>query len=125
MAEHCFASLLSIATVITDATACVGGNTVSFARHFKKVQAIELDESRFHQLTHNLRLISTFYSGSYFLGEVTLHKGDCLNVCAQLKQDVVFVDPPWGGSAYKKQCGSELYLSGMLLQLVVVKRKWL
>ena len=99
--------------VITDATACVGGNTVSFAKHFKTVQAIELDESRYHQLKHNLDLITTAYGGNYFLGEVRLYHGDCLSLCSQLKQDVVFVDPPWGGSAYKEQCGTELYLSGM------------
>ena len=34
---------------ITDATACVGGNTISFSKKFGKVNAVELDRSRFEK----------------------------------------------------------------------------
>eukprot|EP01052_Picozoa_sp_SAG31_P044133 SAG31_NODE_7586_length_1647_cov_1.270026_3_plen_181_part_00 len=32
--------------VITDATACVGGNTLNFAQHFDRVNAVEIDPQR-------------------------------------------------------------------------------
>ena len=41
---------------IVDGCACVGGNTLSFGRHFKKVTAIELDKTRFAMLEHNCGL---------------------------------------------------------------------
>ena len=31
---------------ITDGTACVGGNTINFATHFKAVHAVEIDPRR-------------------------------------------------------------------------------
>ena len=31
---------------ITDATACVGGNTISFSKQFANVNAVELDRDR-------------------------------------------------------------------------------
>ena len=40
--------------VITDATACVGGNSMSFGRYFKHVNSIELDQSRAKMLENNL-----------------------------------------------------------------------
>ena len=43
---------------ITDATACVGGNTASFARFFRSVHAIELDPHRCEMLRAKSPFIS-------------------------------------------------------------------
>jgi len=37
-------------SIITDGTACVGGNAISFARSFRKVNAVELNPERFAML---------------------------------------------------------------------------
>ena len=39
---------------ILDATAGLGGNTISFSKNFKKVTAIELNEKRFNMLENNI-----------------------------------------------------------------------
>jgi len=41
---------------VTDATAGVGGNTISFSGTFKHVNAIEIDETRYNYLKNNIEL---------------------------------------------------------------------
>lgn len=81
---------------ITDATAGVGGNTLSFAMNFDHVIAIEIDKMRADYLINNAAV--------YDLDNITVHADDCNNVLYGInKQDVVFFDPPWGGVDYKKE----------------------
>lgn len=86
---------------ITDATANNGGNTVSFAKHFKKVNAVEIDKKEYDALKKNTKDFKN----------VTLYNEDYLNLIQKLKQDAVFIDPPWGGRGYKKKNKIRLYLS--------------
>ena len=41
---------------IIDATACIGGNTLSFAKFFSNVHSIELQDSNFKILEHNVKI---------------------------------------------------------------------
>jgi hypothetical protein len=43
--------------VVTDGTANVGGNTLSFSSHFKKVNSIEYNHNTFEGLKHNCKNI--------------------------------------------------------------------
>ncbi len=47
------------ASSICDATACVGGNTLSFALcpNFTSVTSIEIDETRYQSLVHNCKVV--------------------------------------------------------------------
>ena len=90
---------------ITDATACVGGNTINFADHFAHVHAIEMDPLRATFLAHNVKLACDS-------NKVTVHQNDALELLPNLKQDIVFFDPPWGGPEYaNKANGLDLFLS--------------
>ena len=42
--------------VITDATANIGGNTINFAKHFKKVNSIEISDINFKALKNNINV---------------------------------------------------------------------
>lgn len=88
---------------ITDATACIGGNTYSFSKYFTNVHAIELDHQRYHYLENNLTVLET--------QNVSVYHGDLMVVCQQLYQDLIFIDPPWGGPEYKTKPSVDLYLS--------------
>jgi tRNA/tmRNA/rRNA uracil-C5-methylase (TrmA/RlmC/RlmD family) len=98
---------VSRSSTITDLTACVGGNVVSFARVFRNVNAVEIDPVRFKLLKYNV---------SEILGDennVVFRQGDAIEEAALLRQDVIFIDPPWGGIDYMKCCDPlNLYLSG-------------
>ena len=91
-------------STITDATACIGGNTLEFARAFAHVHAVELDPTRASMLRHNLTLL-------HMEKGVTIYEADYCDLHPTLRQDVVFLDPPWGGKRYKHQECVRLYLS--------------
>jgi len=81
--------------IITDAMACIGGNTLSFSKCFKKVNANELNTTRFQYLVHNMK--------EYDRENIYFYNDNYLNIIHKLKQHIVFIDPPWGGPIYKSQ----------------------
>lgn len=95
---------------ITDATACIGGNTYSFSKYFETVNAIELDRLKYDYLAYNLSVLDTT--------NVTLWNGDSLSILPNLHQDIIFLDPPWGGPNYKDKKNIDLYLSDIELSEV-------
>jgi 16S rRNA G966 N2-methylase RsmD len=98
-------------TIITDATAGVGGNTISFGMSFKSVNAIEIDKKRTDYLVNNLDI--------YNLKNVNVINGDCTQLIIILdNHDVIFVDPPWGGKNYKKHDYLRLHLSDMPIEMI-------
>jgi hypothetical protein len=81
---------------ITDATANAGGNTIAFAIDKFNVNSIELSKKEFTRLANNI--------SEYNLNNVRLFNGNCLDILfnKNLTQDVVYFDPPWGGTSYKQ-----------------------
>jgi len=79
--------------IVTDAMACIGGDTLSFAKEFKSVNAIELDKTRFEYLKHNMSLFNC--------SNIVFYNDDYLKLINTIKQDVIYIDPPWGGPDYK------------------------
>lgn len=88
---------------IVDATAGVGGNTLSFSQHFKKVIGIELDPLRYEYLENNIKV--------YGYENIETICNDCLNHVNNLSAAVMFFDPPWGGKGYKLKESVNLFLS--------------
>jgi len=87
---------------ITDATGCVGGDTIHFGYTFQKVDSIELNPQNFESLRNNVSV--------YGLKNVTLHQGDATTLF-NWKTDVLYVDPPWGGPAYRDSKNLDLFMS--------------
>ena len=82
--------------VITEMTAGVGGNVLNFAKYFKYVNAIEIDKNRVDFLEKNIKL--------YGYENVNCYNDNSLKLLLEkddIVQDIVFFDPPWGGSEYK------------------------
>ena len=82
-------------STVTDACACVGGNTLSFARHFAHVQSCEFDRTRFDMLNHNLALLSSASTATPSVSVSTI-LASYLDVLPIWRQQAVFVDPPFG-----------------------------
>ena len=89
--------------IITDATAGVGGNTISFCDNFFKVNAIEINKIRFNYLKNNLIV--------YDYHNFDLFNTDMLSKIFELKQDIIFIDPPWGGKGYTKHKNLNLFIN--------------
>lgn len=96
---------------ITDATACVGGDTLHFTRVFRHVNAVELNPVHYKMLLNNLKVYKRTNAATYL--------SDYLKVMTTLNQDVVFIDPPWGGPSYKKKRSVWLSLSGVPIHDIV------
>lgn len=105
--------ILPETAVVTDATACIGGSAYSLSRVFHRVHAIEIDDTRFHYLQQNMKVLQT--------SNVECHHGDALKICQHLAQDLIFLDPPWGGPEYKTLPRVSLQLAGKDLSDVCIE----
>ncbi|GMF22639.1 unnamed protein product [Phytophthora lilii] len=99
--------------VVTDGTACVGGNVLSFCDFFTHVNAIENDCTRVKMLRHNVQVLQK-------TNAKCIH-ANYLDVMLELQQDVVFLDPPWGGPEYKDLEKVDLFLGGLPLHEICTR----
>lgn len=101
--------------IIIDSTACVGGDTITFANIFGIVIPIEIDQKRYHNLIHNLQ--------TYNICNVYPINGDSTLIInnIQLDIDVIYIDPPWGGNCYKMKQNIELQLGGINLDVIIMQ----
>lgn len=97
-------------STVMDGTACIGGNTLSFTKFFNSVIAVEIDPTRYAYLCHNMRMFEST--------NVVIYNASVLDVCQYTTQDMIFIDPPWGGPNYKSRHRINLYLSGVELSIV-------
>jgi 16S rRNA G966 N2-methylase RsmD len=97
--------------VITDGCANVGGNTISFLKHFKFCNAVEYLELHSKMLQNNIKL--------YGFTNYKIYNDDYTKISNKLKQDIIFLDPPWGGINYKYYDTINLYLSGKSLADII------
>lgn len=86
---------------ITDGTSNVGGNVINFAKYFGNVNAVELDKINYDILQNNVKV--------YERKNVRFYLGDITKI--RIRQDILFLDPPWGGLMYASKENINLYLS--------------
>ena len=104
--RHVFPSISTL--TITDTTACIGGDTLNFAKYFAHVHSIEVNENNFKALTNNVDI--------YGYQNVTLYHADS-TVFFNWNTHVLYIDPPWGGKDYKKHEKLDLFLSDKRLDV--------
>ncbi|CAI2191791.1 15745_t:CDS:2 [Funneliformis geosporum] len=83
---------------IIDAMCGVGGNTIQFA---KTLIAIDIDEKKLHCAKNNASIYGVEDNIEFILG-------DFYDLIPNLKADVVFLSPPWGGPSYLKSKGYDI-----------------
>jgi len=83
--------------IITDSTACIGGNTISFQLHdqITKVYSIEINKLHHEILRNNVLL----YKNN---DKVKIINDNYLNIMKNIEQDIIFHDFPWCGINYKE-----------------------
>mmetsp|Transcript_3286 Transcript_3286/g.9450 ORF Transcript_3286/g.9450 Transcript_3286/m.9450 type:complete len:580 (+) Transcript_3286:22-1761(+) len=112
-------SKVARSTVAIDMTAGVGGNTIGLCKLFPKVIAYEIDADRIEFLKRN---ISERVDASTV--DVTLRCGDSVQALDSLqaelrgggfdisKQVAVIIDPPFGGTHYRRRGGKMIPPNG-------------
>jgi hypothetical protein len=93
---------------ITDATGCIGGDTLNFAGVFREVHSIELNADNFKALKNNVEI--------YGFTNIQLYHGDCTELY-KWASDVLYIDPPWGGPNYRTIENLNLYLGKIRLDV--------
>lgn len=106
---------------IIDANSGVGGNTISFARTFRKVFAVDKNREMTNALEKNIKIILGGNKeqmkrievvqkdfDSFILYYLTGNKPE--NNGIKKKDTIIFFDPPWGGPDYVKIKEGELKL---------------
>ncbi|NXA37141.1 TGS1 synthase, partial [Eudromia elegans] len=79
--------------VIVDAFCGVGGNAIQFALTSKRVIAIDIDPEKLSLARNNARVYGVEEHIEFICG-------DFMVLASELKADVVFLSPPWGGPDY-------------------------
>lgn len=101
--------------IITDGTGNNGSDTIYLALHFKHVNSIEKSSREFEVLTNNVN--------TYNLKNVTLHNGSSLEIIPTLRQDIIYIDAPWGGINYKKHKQVRLYMDDQEISQIYKNNK--
>ena len=96
--------------IITDATACMGGDAVNFVKHFKFVNMIEKNPENFKLLIENCKTFCT--TKNY-----KLINEDFLKV--ELDQDIIYIDPPFGGRDYRDKKSITLQINNKFLSEII------
>jgi hypothetical protein len=91
--------------IITDATANMGGDTISFANKFSKVNSVEIIYTHYSVMSNNINVAC--------VDNVTPYWANYLDIADKLKNDIVFIDAPWGGKSYKDFDKMDLYLDNI------------
>lgn len=97
---------------IIDATAGLGGNLISFSKFFGNVLGIEIDKNRFEMLQNNIQ--------QYNIDNITLLNNNCIDFLkGDVKSNIVFFDPPWGGPDYKFNPNIEIKIDDKTLSEII------
>ncbi|KAL2012015.1 hypothetical protein VTN00DRAFT_4733 [Thermoascus crustaceus] len=101
IAEHIANSAPAGRSILVDAFAGAGGNTIAFAKSgkWKRVYAIEKDPAVLQCAKHNAKVYGVE-------NKITWFEGDCFEILKNQLKDlapysVIFASPPWGGPGYR------------------------
>ena len=100
---------------ITDGTGNNGSDTIYLALHFSHVNSIEKDPNEYKILKNNV--------DTYKLKNVNLFNDSTLNLIKILKQDIVYIDAPWGGVSYKDHKRVRLYMDDKEISQIYLNNK--
>lgn len=102
--------------IITDANASVGGSSIAFwCNGFKCVNSVDIDKTTTECLETNLTIYG--YPTKY----ITCADYTDPNIYKSFKQNIIYLDPPWGGRNYKSFKSLETYLSGIELHTFIIE----
>ena len=93
---------------LTEASACIGGNSWSFADKVKNINLIEIDKNNFKALKHNMGVVfnkEVINDTLEYKGGKTMnfYNDNYIKIRDKVGGDIIFYDPPWGGVDYKNE----------------------
>ncbi|GMH35113.1 hypothetical protein BSKO_02981 [Bryopsis sp. KO-2023] len=98
--------------VIVDAFTGVGGNAIQFAQTCSRVIAIDSSPERIEIARHNAQVYGVE-------SRIDFICGDFFEIGPNLRADVVFISPPWGGPSYRHSESLPINESSEIGQMVL------
>lgn len=98
---------------ITDSTAGVGGDTIHFSKYFFKVNAVDILKENTDILKYNCNVFN--------IVNVSITNDNYMDIYKNIDQNVIYMDPPWGGVGYKNKTNVNIYLDGIPIDIVINK----
>ena len=102
--------------IITDGTANIGTDSIHMAKIFKSINSVELSKINFIALKNNVKILNNREN-------MNCYNGDINEVIGSLKQDLIYIDAPWGGRNYKNFNKLKLYLGEIEILDFYIKNK--
>lgn len=93
--------------ILTDCTANNGADSINLSLSLKKINSIELNKENYIALLNNIKVSN--------VNNILTYNNDSTKIIKKLKQDVIYVDAPWGGREYKSKKNINLFLSNIEL----------
>ncbi len=105
---------------VVDACTGAGGNAIGFARAGCQVVAIEIDRERLAMAQHNAKIYGV-------ADRIQFVCGDACAIVPEHEADLLFIDPPWGGSYDKSRValGDLQAVEQILKRAGHIPKKWL
>lgn len=103
--------------ILTDATANIGSDSIFLSDYFKQINSIELNKDNFYALKNNVKVLKK--------KNIKLYHNDSNIILPSLKQDIIYIDAPWGGPDYKTKKQIKLYLGNIEIIHFYLKYKHL
>ncbi len=100
--------------VLTESNGGMGGDTIAFSKVFKHVNTVEYSDIHCDILINNVKNV-------YHRKNVTFYCADYTTIFHNLKQDVLYMDPPWGGPAYKYVEQLPLYIGNHSIEEIILE----
>ena len=101
--------------ILTDATANVGSDSINLSYHLKKINAIEIDEINYKALVNNINVLK--------IRNIETFNSDSNEIISNLKQDIIYIDAPWGGRDYKNKKKLDLYIGNINISQFYLNNK--
>ena len=99
---------------ITDGTSGIGGDIIHFSKFFKEINGVELDKIHYNVLYNNIKNVLDIKNVKLF------HDNYC-DIYDKLENDIVYLDPPWGGRNIYKKKDVMLYLGNDKIFTIINK----
>lgn len=90
---------------ITDTSACIGGNIYSWLDYFREINFVEISNLHVEIFKHNMGILFPDSPKK----NIKIYNENYLNIYKNLSQDILFMDPPWGGVDYNRVKNIDLY----------------
>ncbi len=102
---------------ITEACGGIGGDTIPLGMTFQNVLSFEPDEKNHDVLVNNIKCYGLHRLDQGTSGRVTVLQSVYLPEL--VRNDVLYIDPPWGGPDYKTKHELNVFLDRVPIDIIV------